>query len=1094
MNFKSLFLFPLLLLTISLLGQEKLKYSSSGSSIQLGILFHNIGSYSAAIEQYQSVSENDTNYVLAQYELSLSYIKDGKPTEALEVIESAMELGKTKYDRSFINNKGSALREMGQIQEAIKTYTEGIKRFPNSTVLYYGRGLVYEEQKSYQKAFEDFKTTVSISPYYAVAHYKMGALLERAQRPVEGMLSLLQAATINSYDQLSTLSLDLAENIVIGKVPDNIIVLKTDAPEELMKRLEQKMKEGLSGENSNLINSKIDNKLLRSIAKLFQSLEMDKDNDNFWYSSYINFFGKIIPDGQFDAYSNYLMSNYSDSKVSNQAKKQNIESFKVWGKEELDLLLVREMEWDGKVQPVRFWVSTNNEISAIGNVDDNQEERVGYWEFYFNNGVLNSKGVFSEKGKRQGEWVWFDELGNKTEQGNYIDGQAEGAYQLFHPNGKLKRMMEYKADTLNGKYEAYSQFGNLIETTQFKKGKKEDTTQLYFNQGPLQYVIPYKGDEVNGTVKKYFISGDLDEEFEMKDNERNGAYYSYYSDGDLYSKGTYKDGLQEGAFAYYYKNGQLSAERRFKEGNQVGRYKNYYQDGRIEEEGTLDENGKLNAILTRYDRNGIKNNENEYRNGDFIGYVNYDENGEVKSKARSKRGKLKTVSYHFNGAKSSEGTYKAGNKIGKWKFYYPNGELSSEEAFKKDQIIGEDFNYHKNGELESKVNYAEGARDGYYETHYIDGQLKEQGFYQKDVIGGPSEVYYSNGTISRKTYYIGGEINGCDVYYDEKGRISDKYCYDKGVLEEYFSYDTAANVLNYIVLKGGSAEFQLKHINGNKSAKVAYKHGDLHGTFEWYDGLNQLDTKGQYEFGNKVGTWEYFNENGKQSASGNYLLNDKQGTWKWFFEDGSIETLGDYTLGKKTGKWVDYHENGNMNMEENYIEGELHGPTIYYDEAGEIQIQMNYYEGTLDSYSYLNSEGVLLPEIPLKHESGKVLAYYKNGNKSIEYELEKGLREGELKIYHSNGNLLRTLIFKNDLLEGKAVYNTIKGSKRKEVIYTKGNKNGIMTTYYPTGEVETTKNYLLGDLYGKSVWYAKTCEKEKERMYYDDKIISETKF
>jgi len=37
-----------------------------------------------------------------------------------------------------------------------------------------------------------------------------------------------------------------------------------------------------------------------------------------------------------------------------------------------------------------------------------------------------------------------------------------------------------------------------------------------------------------------------------------------------------------------------------------------------------------------------------------------------------------------------------------------------------------------------------------------------------------------------------------------KAEYQTKYCYDKrSVGKKYFSYDTAANVLNYLVLKGG---------------------------------------------------------------------------------------------------------------------------------------------------------------------------------------------------------------------------------------------------------------------------------------------------
>ena len=578
MNLKNLCIVSLFLIPGFNFAQEKLKYTPSGSAIQVGVLYHNIGSFGAAIEQYKTVSEGDTNYLMAQYELSLSYNSDGKYTESLDVIASAMDLGKTPYDQRFINNKGVALREMGQLSEAVNVYTEGLKRFPYSTMLYYGRGLVYEKQKAYQAAFDDYKQAVKISPFYAFAHYKMGTLLEKAERPIEGLLCLTQAATINSYTQLSQLSLDLAENIAIGKKPETTISLETGAPEETIQLLEAKLKEELSSDKKKLINEKIDNKLLQKITQLLSSVKVDKENKNFWYTYYFNFFGRIIPEGHFEAYSNYVMANYSDPKISNKAKKENTESFKTWGKKELDLLLIQEMEWNGKKQAVRHWLNNENGLSAIGNINDKQDKRIGYWEFYFNNGQLNAYGLYNQNGEREGVWVWKDNLGNKIEEGNYIDGKADGEYLLFHSNGNLKRKMNYHLDTLDGVYQAYSQFGTLVETTHFKKGKKEGLTKLYFEHGPLQYEIPYTDDEINGTVKKYYISGEIDETIEMKDDQRNGIFQSFYLDSTLHSEGVYKDDLENGKFVYFFKNGQKSAERTYKEGNQVGVYRNYYSE------------------------------------------------------------------------------------------------------------------------------------------------------------------------------------------------------------------------------------------------------------------------------------------------------------------------------------------------------------------------------------------------------------------------------------------------------------------------------------------------------------------------------------
>jgi antitoxin component YwqK of YwqJK toxin-antitoxin module len=62
-----------------------------------------------------------------------------------------------------------------------------------------------------------------------------------------------------------------------------------------------------------------------------------------------------------------------------------------------------------------------------------------------------------------------------------------------------------------------------------------------------------------------------------------------------------------------------------------------------------------------------------------------------------------------NGQKSYEGTYKDGERVGKWTLWYKNGEKQGEENYKDGKADGLVTWWHENGQKKLEWTYKDGS-------------------------------------------------------------------------------------------------------------------------------------------------------------------------------------------------------------------------------------------------------------------------------------------------------------------------------------------------------------------------------------------------
>ena len=127
-------------------------------------------------------------------------------------------------------------------------------------------------------------------------------------------------------------------------------------------------------------------------------------------------------------------------------------------------------------------------------------------------------GSVNDKKEKIGKWEVFNSEGKKMAVYTISNANANGAYELFHSNGKLKEK------------------GVLVE------GRKNDTIFTFGNLGNKLGCQVYELGLLSGSTKFYHQNGNLHSECQFLNDSLVGQYRSFYADGSPHTSGQCKKG------------------------------------------------------------------------------------------------------------------------------------------------------------------------------------------------------------------------------------------------------------------------------------------------------------------------------------------------------------------------------------------------------------------------------------------------------------------------------------------------------------------------------------------------------------------------
>lgn len=379
----------------------------------------------------------------------------------------------------------------------------------------------------------------------------------------------------------------------------------------------------------------------------------------------------------------------------------------------------------------------------------------------------------------------------------------------------------------------------------------------------------------------------------------------------------------------------------------------------------------------------------------------------------------------------------------------------------------------------------------------------------KTTVGSKTEIkiFYSNGKIKEIIKLKNNKKHGTQKSYSNAAVLLSEINYKEGLLcGNYLKYNAEGKII------------EKKHYRISPNKKYAW----LHGNYLLYAG-KVLITKGAYKDSLKEGGWfEYYNNgliksqiiyknglqngeqinynnNGEIQYSCNYIesiengkkVAVKHGKYIGYHNSKQISNEGNYDFGKKTGLWREYNQKGDLYRESYYKNGKIHGVNNSYSNEGKLEQKSEFYEE-------IEIDGKKLTNV----YNGIKERYKANGKLESREKYNYGKKEGTWETYHANGNLGETKTFQNNLQTGQSIaydedgskiydcsYQIIKpdsiaiavkiGTEMRwqrsilvfETIYKNGKENGLRKSYFPSGKIASSQNFIDDLLQGESIEY-----------------------
>jgi len=450
--------------------------------------------------------------------------------------------------------------------------------------------------------------------------------------------------------------------------------------------------------------------------------------------------------------------------------------------------------------------------------------------------------------------------------------------------------------------------------------------------------------------------------------------------------------------------------------------------------------------------------------------------------------------YYPNGQISSEGNMKNGKPDGYWKTYYVTGILKSEGLRVNHELDSLWVFYNQLGDTIEKINYKYGKKNGFDFRYGYDvkknatykGYISSRELYLNDKKEGTTYYYYSNKAIKRKENYVNGKLQGLAYEYLENGEINTLLEYNNGYLinREKINRKDKNNLKQGIwkeFYKNGKIHIEKNFLDDklNGYYKEYDERGNLKLTLQYIDNKivkDNVSETDQIEIRNK------YDSSGILIESGAYLKNIPVGIQRKYSKEGNvISAQVNNNEGKiiskgiidekgiKKGPWIDFYENGSKKDQGNYSENKRKGTWTFYDKKNKIEQDGNYRNGRINgTWKWYYPSGNLLRVENYFNgkEDGPTIEYSDSGKILIKGEYISGEKENEW--LYQIGDITQRGSYITGLKEGLWKSYFKDNTLQYEGNYVKGLADGKHKYYFPNGAIKEEQYYVMGSK--EKVW------------------------
>ncbi|MBB6331380.1 tetratricopeptide (TPR) repeat protein [Chryseobacterium sediminis] len=144
------------------------------------------GKYDEGIAILKECEKKDPKDYTYPYEIALAHIRKEDYKIAISQLEKIK--GYSNIDDYYYALLGNAYDYADNPEQAIKTYDEGLKKFPSSGKLYLEKGVVFELQNKMNQAIESYEKGIKTEPSYPSNYYRIAKLFLNSNNPLYGLV------------------------------------------------------------------------------------------------------------------------------------------------------------------------------------------------------------------------------------------------------------------------------------------------------------------------------------------------------------------------------------------------------------------------------------------------------------------------------------------------------------------------------------------------------------------------------------------------------------------------------------------------------------------------------------------------------------------------------------------------------------------------------------------------------------------------------------------------------------------------------------------------------------------------------------------
>jgi len=157
------------------------------------------GDYAAAIAAYQKALAAQKNYPEALLGLSQSYLRQKNYAEAFNQVNQALKF-KPDYVEAYLT-RGLILRQQSKDDEAFQSFADTLKYDPNNEVAYINMADLYQlrskqDSGQLQEAVKAYTQAVKLNPKDSYPHYQLGLIYSGKNEPDQAIADMKQATSL----------------------------------------------------------------------------------------------------------------------------------------------------------------------------------------------------------------------------------------------------------------------------------------------------------------------------------------------------------------------------------------------------------------------------------------------------------------------------------------------------------------------------------------------------------------------------------------------------------------------------------------------------------------------------------------------------------------------------------------------------------------------------------------------------------------------------------------------------------------------------------------------------------------------------------